>query len=314
MKLQAEFQKKLAEAQAKGDFTAIGALSTGLQNAIQELSQRLTASFSAPGDMSALLGETSSSEEEEDEEIDDEEAIPKDDECIQLMLLGAMYVEENNTLERMVKNNSEEEFAVQLKEILAACFSALDMNMTGIVPEEIQDVLAESWDVSSKDDLTNRLAWLLKEGHHKEIKQLISYAKTNPSPESRTLADFRARFDEPLAFKDETEEEFRDALVLAENMAPKLSPAGIRGWDVARYVQVLRLGYMAGFIGSDECWVYLRRLKEPAAKTFIDWKDFAHSYMMGFRWWSGTSGPIDDACKRLLEHPKSPWRVFGWFS
>jgi len=89
----------------------------------------------------------------------------------------------------------------------------------------------------------------------------------------------------------------------------------VRAWDLARYVHLLRLGYLAGMLPSNECWPRLGRLREPVLQEFDGWADFAQSYLAGLQLWSGTrGGTFEDSCRRLLEHPRSPWTYFGWLA
>jgi len=314
--LQSELQKQLAELQAKNDFAGIAALSAGFQKKVADLAAEFSASFSAGNFANSMTHLINSVMRETDGAaeagIDKRDELPLNDDCARLMLFGAMYVEENERLRQLDKNISGDQYRNNEKQILTECFCALDMGAASVEPERVREVLKDSWDINDKESLVTTLAWLLKEGHHQRLMQLISFCKSNPSLESRTISRFREQFDEPLAYEESSEQTFRRGLVLAESKEAKLTAAGIRGWDIARYVHVLRFGYMARFIHADECWLHLQRL-EPVVNEFTGWNDYAHSYIVGYRWWSGTAGPIEDACQRLLDHPKSPWKHFGWF-
>lgn len=305
-KKQTDFQNKIAELQASGDFASIAPASEQFKAEVAALTQK----FQADMGMASPQPTYSSNQPV----ADDYDAVPQDDECIMLMLLGAMYVEENHMLEHMLELNSAENLQNDGKRILTEFFSSLDMNMEGVDPTEIQYLLSDSWGIESVEALKNMLAWLLKEGHNQSLMQLIKYCEVQPQIDQRTIADFRIRFDQPLAYQDYAEKEFLDTLTLAENLSQKLSPAGIWAWDTARYVHLLRLGYLAGYMTSNDCWVHLRRLKQPVSSQFANWEAYVHSYIEGYRWWSGTSGPIEDACHRLLKHPNSPWLYFGWLN
>lgn len=304
-KMQTEFQKKIETLQASGDYAGIAPASEQFKAEIAQLTKQFQADMGVP---------SAASPNPAYEKMQDEyDSVPDDDECITLMLLGAMYIEENNMLEHMLQMNPAETLAKDNKQILTEFFSTLDMNIEGVEPEEMQYLLSDSWGIENAESLKNMLAWLLKEGHNKSLMQLINYCYTIPT-DSRSLEDFRLRSDQPLAYEEYSAKEFNDTLILAENLQAKLSPAGIWAWDVARYVHLLRLGYLSGYITSKDCWVHLRRLQKPVADKFNSWEDYAHSYTEGYRWWSGTSGPIEDACHRLLHHPNSPWLYFGWLT
>lgn len=298
--MQAELQTRIGEAQAKGDFASIGTLSAEFQKKVMALAAEFSASLASGAQaMSAIA------------EVEEEDPLPTDDECAKLMLLGAMYVEENERLAQLDSNLEPDEYAAEERQILIECFCALDMG-ANVEPSAVREVLKDSWGVEGKESLVTILAWLLKEGHHAQLTKLIAFCKANPVLESRTIERFREQFDQPLAYEDLSEDAFRRGLIYAESREAKLPPAGIRAWDIARYVHVLRLGYMSGFIHADESWLHLRRLR-GISREFSSWQDYVNSYVVGYRWWSGTAGPIEDACQRLLQHPKSPWTHFGWF-
>lgn len=307
MTMQAELQQQISEVQAKGDFASIATLSAEFQKKIMALAAEFSSSF-MPGIQEMA---TMAAVPDMNMAMNTDDSLPTDDESTKLMLLGAMYVEENERLVQLDKNLSSQEYKANEKQILVECFCALDMGVSDIAPERVREVLKDSWGVDNKESLVNVLAWLLKEGHHQQLMQLISFCKANTSLETRTIERYREQFDQPLAYENISEESFRRGLILAESKEARLSSAGIRAWDIARYVHVLRFGYMSRFIHADECWLHLKRLSSVVSE-FTDWRDYSHSYIVGYRWWSGTAGPIEDACQRLLDHPKSPWTYFGW--
>ncbi|GAB1267648.1 hypothetical protein NBRC116493_09010 [Aurantivibrio infirmus] len=305
-KMQVDFQKKIEALQAAGDYFEIAPASEQFKAEVEALTKQFQEDMGVPTAAQDSLAQQS---------IRDElDASPNDDECTMLMLLGAMYVEENNMLEHMLQLNSTEALTKNSKQILTNFFSTLDMNIEGVDPEEMKYLLSDSWGIETVESLKNMLAWLLKEGHNKSLMQLIGYCNNQTTAEARSIEDFRIRFDQPLAYEEYSEQEFKNTLILAENLQAKLPAAGIWAWDVARYVHLLRIGYMANYMTSNDCWVYLRRLLQPVSDRFESWEDYVHSFTQGYRWWSGTSGPIEDACHRLLKHPNSPWLYFGWFT
>jgi hypothetical protein len=232
-----------------------------------------------------------------------------------LMFFGAMYVEENDILSAIDQNTEDDISKEDLKSLLIEGFSPLDMNMEEYpATDEMETMLAENWGIQSKNDLFNVLDNLLKEGDHKSLMQLISFNKTHPRMEQRTVENYRERFGEPLAFDEMPDNEFKKILAVAEQAETILPRCGVRGWDIARYVHLLRLAFLGNMINAKEAWKLLEKIKEPAQKTFSNWIEFAQSFTVGRKIWSGTASALDDACKRLIKHPKSPWNVFGWLA
>ncbi len=317
--MQAQFQQQIAALQASGNVAEIQTASAQYQAEVAALTQRFQADMAAESAsmvdaVNELRGNSFWGDASLDHHLDPYDAVPTDDECAHLMLLGAMYVEENNMLDHLVNLIAPADLTTKTKSTLIEFFSSLDMNIEGIVPIEMQTLLSDSWGIESSEALKNMLGWLLKEGHNQELQQLIKYSDIVEASAECCIADFRERFDRPLAYEDYSEDEFKQQLIIAENVKSKLTKGGIAAWDIARYVHLLRLGYMAEYMSANDCWIYLRRLKQPAGKLFESWNDFVNSYTQGYRWWAGTSGPIEDACHRLLENPNSPWLYFGWLN
>jgi len=307
MTLQVELQKQIADIQARGEFTSIATLPVEFQKKVMPLAAEFSASFSYGTQLQdAVTAIQESGATDAADEFSEDDVLPANDGLARLMLLGAMYVEENERLSQLDANVPMAEYQANEKQILTECFCALDMGTSGIDPERVREVLKTVGVLITKSRWST-LAWLLKEGHHAQLTQLIAFCKANPSLGSRTIERFREQADKPLAYDGATDEAFRRGLILAESKQAKLTTAGIRGWDFARYVHVMRFGYMTGFIQSGECWLHLQRLHKPTLSAFTGWHDYVHSYSVGYRWWSGTAGPIEDACQRLLGHPKSPW-------
>lgn len=325
-KKQTELNEEIARLQASGDIAALKPATQKFREEIGELTQQFhediannpPVASSMPSFENNTIDKDTTFDEERVEESfsvrSDFDAVPQDDECAHLMLLGAMYVEENFMLDHMCERYDEAELQKNGRSIQTEFFSSLDMNITDMPSEEILQVLNESWGIGSIEALKNMLSWLLKEGHNKELVDLIRYCEFQPVAESRSLIEFRELNNNPLAFNDYSEKEFSDTCLMAESFKHELNGSSIWAWDAARYVHLLHLGYMSSLMSSKDCWIFLKRLLEPTKKHFNSWEEYTHSYIQGYRWWSGTSGPIEDACYRLLNHPYSPWLHFGWFS
>mgnify|MGYP001611179871 CR=1 FL=1 len=220
---------------------------------------------------------------------------------------------EDNEILRAIDENADADMgAEERKHLLTQGFCSLDMNLEDYSAEDVQHILDEDWQIKTKNDLMNTLDFLLKQGDSGQIENMLAFQKKNPSPSSQTIESFRAFSNSPYAFQGKTIEQFHATLEAIKNYETKLPKGGLRGWDVARYVHLIRLGFVAKMLKAGEGWLLLMKIKESATKTFSSWKDFARSYQAGRLFWSGTQGTLDDACERLLSHPQSPWKVFEW--
>lgn len=319
-KKQAELYEKIAELQANGDIAALQPATQKFREEVAELTKQFhediannpPAAPAPPQEAQAFFEEAGFGDTQQ--ERSDYDAVPHDEQCAHLMLLGAMYTEENYMLDHMCERYDEAELQADGRNIQTQFFSSLDMNITDMPTEEIRQVLDDSWGISTVESLKNMLSWLLKEGHNKELMDLVRYCEAQPNPETRSLEEYRSFINNPLAYEDYSEKEFSDTCLMAESYKYELQGSNIWAWDAARYVHLLHLGYMARLMSAKDCWIFVRRLLEPVKKNFNSWEEYTHSYIQGYRWWSGTAGPIEDACYRLLNHPYSPWLHFGWFT
>lgn len=87
-----------------------------------------------------------------------------------------------------------------------------------------------------------------------------------------------------------------------------------RGWDLARRIHLIRLGFLARLLAPAEAWVLVGRQREPACAAFASWPAVAASFRAGCRARNGGDHPLDAACGRLLAHARSPWLRLGWLA
>ena len=103
-------------------------------------------------------------------------------------------------------------------------------------------------------------------------------------------------------------------LAFIEGVENKMPEFGILAWDMARYVHVIRLCFIAGYLSDVECWDEINKITPICLSHFKDWDSFTKSYLIGRNFWNG-SDPEDDImtiCSQLNERKTSPWKHFSW--
>ena len=226
-----------------------------------------------------------------------------------------MYVEENGILAGIDENVPEGIETSELEEILHEGFCRLDMGMDDQDPDEVLPLLADAWGVEGKTDLHAVLDRLLKAGQQAQLEVIAAFAQRHPVVAEQTIASFRAELGDPAAGGAEADDEgLRQFIVAAQPLFASLPEGGVRGWDLARRIHLIRLGVLAHLLKGPEAWALVRQQREVTRASFADWTGFAASFRRGRAWWAEGASALDDACERLLSHPRSPWVHLGWMS
>lgn len=235
--------------------------------------------------------------------------IPEDEVLQKLMLLGAMYVEENGMLESIHDNIEEDTGDEELKEVLVQAFCSLDMNMEGVDTEDVLQLLNDAWGISSRMDFIQTLDSLLAGRHQNMFDDLVekNKAKALSLEEYRNVSEFSALYEE---MDNATYQSMVKHTLSAD---PVWAIDGLIGWDWARYVHLLRLGFLAKIIKQDEAWTLLKRLRKPVKERFKDWQSFGRSFQNGRLFWAGSDDTMSELVENLKSDPWSPWLKLGWF-
>ncbi|MCK6597115.1 MAG: DUF1266 domain-containing protein [Bdellovibrionaceae bacterium] len=235
--------------------------------------------------------------------------IPENENLQKIMLAGAMYVEENFILEAIHDELAEENLSQdELKEILIEAFCSLDMNAGDADPYEVKEMIAEAWDINSKNELINRLESLQMGLHQNVIDELIDLTTNqkidlNEYRKVSRYSDFFKEFDPPSF------ESFTNTVQLGHS---SIKTSGIIAWDWARYVHLLRLSFLAKMIEEKEAYLLLKKLEKPMSERFKSWADFGQSFMNGRNLWAGEENSFGDVIESLTTDDWSPWKVFDY--
>ena len=264
-----------------------------------------------------------------------------------LMLMGAMYVEESNSAIENIEDLYEEELKknddigswreskyITLKMDLVEEFCMLDMHMSGgRYKKSAKEMLSEWWDVHDKESAIGSLEWLREGGNREYFNYLYENREKLKGMEIEKIREFisscyrkeiwigsleeefgeREYSDEELV-KSRFYNEMENNLAFIEGVENKMPEFGILAWDMARYVHVIRLCFIAGYLSDVECWDEINKITPICLSHFKDWDSFTKSNLIGRNFWNGTD-PEDDImtiCSQLNERKTSPWKHFSW--
>lgn len=195
----------------------------------------------------------------------------------------------------------------------------IDSLATGLPRGRVLAALAEQWGVRTPGDLRATLAWLLQQGDRGTYRQVMRIATSLPA--SQWPAAVRA-------LGEDCDHEQLHAWVanLAQSL-PGLGRAGlvreeadlargIAAWDMARAIQLARLGHEAALMATDETWMAMEMAATQLYDAHASWREAATGYLLGQAMHAGPGPVLDGACeaaRACLQDCASPWRrhAFG---
>lgn len=242
-----------------------------------------------------------------------------------MMCLGAVFIEENQVLDELFQVIGSDliegqELAPEIKEQvldeIGEYFFRLDMNYGPDIKSECIEILEEFWKVSSRDTAKKNLEDIRRQGHRTKFNVLSSALPSDGTIDASSMEKFKQIFCFDFQEGQEvqmSEEDYRKLALWMQRAHRYLKSSGILAWDAARYVQLVRLCFVAGYLTDDEAWAELLKLAPLVEGRFESWMEFAQSFLIGRTFWSGgEDAQVKSVCERLLGHPASPWQFFAW--
>ncbi|WP_276480845.1 DUF1266 domain-containing protein [Paraflavitalea pollutisoli] len=185
---------------------------------------------------------------------------------------------------------------------------------TGFTRHECRDMLAQWWDIDSKEEAHDTIYWLFNEGHR------IQYDIIWQAMNSVSIKESKAFLREHVV-KNEMEEEaamqrlrnMRDAIELFQEH--KLIGNGTHPemliWDFARIINLSRASFDAGYLTRSEAMDYIMRCVGPIRSMYTSWNQLSVSYQFARCVWNGIEADDFEGMQLgmnlLLTDPNSPW-------
>lgn len=242
-----------------------------------------------------------------------------------MMCLGAVFIEENQVLNEVSQVfeselSANQELAPEIKDQLlneiGEYFFRLDMNYSSEIKPECIAILEDFWGVIDKNSALKSLENILTQGHRTKFNVLKNTLPGDGSLDSTSLSKFKQIFSFDLEDRHElkmSDEDYRKLAQWIQRTHRYLKESGILAWDAARYIQLIRLSFIAGYLNDDEAWAEILKLAPLVEGRFESWMEFSQSFLIGRTFWSGADDPqVKAVCERLLGSPASPWQFFHW--
>lgn len=242
-----------------------------------------------------------------------------------MMCMGAVFVEENHVLDDLYEIIGSDlvegteltgDAKEQVLDEVAEYFFRLDLNWGPEIKADCIGILEEYWGVKSREQVLTTLENIRQTGHRTKFSVLKSFVPPEGALNANALEKFKQVFS--FDFSEEQnlqmdDEAYQKLASWMQRTNKYISECGILGWDVARFVHLVRLSFVSGYINDNEAWGEILKMAPLAEDKFKNWLEFSQSFLIGRTFWSGCEDPqVKLICERLLGHPASPWQFFSW--
>lgn len=244
---------------------------------------------------------------------------------MKMMCLGAAFIEENQVLDELFQVVGSDLIdgktldADQRQNIIneiGEYFFRLDMNYSPEIKGDCLEILEQFWGVVSSESALKTLEEIRKQGHRTKFNVLKSCLPESGTIDKSSLTKFKQIFSFDLEDSQDLrmqDEDYEKLAAWIQRTYVYLKESSILAWDAARYVHLVRLSFIAGYLSDDQCWSEILKLAPLIEDRFSSWMEFSQSFLIGRTFWSGQDDPqVKSICERLLGHPASPWQFFDW--
>ncbi|HWB58852.1 MAG TPA: DUF1266 domain-containing protein, partial [Chthoniobacteraceae bacterium] len=140
------------------------------------------------------------------------------------------------------------------------------------------NIMAQAWNIKSREDLEKELKWLSEEGDRGKLRELAGWT--------------------PPALPDK----------------PATEPSKFLAYDLVRYISRVRAGYAAGYFTEAEAWERIMPVAVRLQRAYKSWEEMGADRLEG-RVVGGEKDPgFEMVYKLLINHtdPNSPWNINAW--
>ncbi len=123
--------------------------------------------------------------------------------------------------------------------------------------------------------------WLLNEGHQQVYAACRKALEENGGPAADiSKIDLRK-------YNLDANQEPRVKLQLVKDNYAAFSKAGIKSWDLARYVNNVCIAFQADYLSSDEAIIWLSKVTPIARQHYDNWDTYFKDFNLGRLFWTG---------------------------
>ncbi|WP_447641716.1 MULTISPECIES: DUF1266 domain-containing protein [Chitinophagaceae] len=165
-------------------------------------------------------------------------------------------------------------------------------------------ILQSWWDVHNEHEFHLLLSQLQEKGHQDLYVQARKVLDENGGEHANTKTiDFK---------KYQLDTGAVVLLDFVKNNYKSFGKTGIKAWDIARYANVVCLGYGAEYIDRKTGFDYLLSILQDARKDYNNWNEYYDSFILGRRFWGGDIANNEVYQKTITEMQDGDYSVYRY--
>ncbi|SDG06962.1 DUF1266 domain-containing protein [Chitinophaga filiformis] len=170
--------------------------------------------------------------------------------------------------------------------------------------KEAKATLADYWDIHNTAELEKSLDWLLDEGHQAQYAQYRKVLDENGGAGADLAAIDLAKY--KLSKTDVPGIQF------VKDHYTEFSKAGIKAWDIARYINNICVAYQAGYFNRGEATAWLRKAPPVVQLQYSDWKAYFNDFLLGRQFWGGSEGDTERFRKEVAGMLEGKYSIYTY--
>ncbi|MEM7660030.1 MAG: DUF1266 domain-containing protein [Bacteroidota bacterium] len=176
--------------------------------------------------------------------------------------------------------------------------------------------LNRKWDIREESQFGEEVEWLFEEGHRQEFQEMIRRVGQFQEAElTQYLSEIEAGKYGLNTESAKTDERHR--VEMARQNQNGIRYVSFMAWDYLRCIQLIREGFLAGYIEEEEAWNRIFSAAQVLQSRYDSWEEMSRSFLMAREFWSKTEMDRDGnvyrrALAQLLDDEKSPWQQIPW--
>lgn len=171
--------------------------------------------------------------------------------------------------------------------------------------------LKQDWEIENLEDFEEIQEWLLETGHRQGFRALVN-AVDQMSDQGLLMYAQEVQAGTRTLEDGAEPDEIIHRLRLIKEDAERLRMNGFLAWDLLRYLDNCRLGYLAGYLSQAEAESAMHAASQVLQSRFSSWRELADNFLLGREFWSIRASREDgsryrNAISKLFDDPESLW-------
>ncbi len=176
--------------------------------------------------------------------------------------------------------------------------------------------LDSEWEAPDEEAFHDLLDWLFDTGHRKEFEAFVERILALAPGAVDIFMDRLQAGEEGITDRQEIEEVAHRVTMILNNTGG-VRDSGFLAWDLLRFLDLCRWGYLAGYQGEEETRQRLLAASQVLQSRYGSWEEMGANYLTGMEFWSVAEtrregAAVRKAFDKFLKDEKSPWRTLPW--